>query len=176
MDIKELQFRWVGRMLYGLCDGFFGQDSHKGDKRIVALGEDWIVVRNVDGVPEFAKFRDTRQMIDRLEEWASFPEDLQKSASFSTPKYLVNAGRTAINEITLNHLEVEISGEYAIGDLIPMVNKKTYRLSRYVSPDQIYLKPAEDLVKVRKDDKVELTRSQPYNPGDWAPGSYQNGN
>ena len=34
----------VGTRLYGYCGGFFGGDDYR-DKRVEALGEDWIVVR-----------------------------------------------------------------------------------------------------------------------------------
>ena len=43
----------IGQMLYGYCGGIFGRDSYD-DKRIEALGFDWIVVREEDGTPNFA--------------------------------------------------------------------------------------------------------------------------
>lgn len=39
----------VGDMLYGFCNGSFGRDSY-GDKRVEAIGSDWVVVRE-DGTP-----------------------------------------------------------------------------------------------------------------------------
>lgn len=44
----------VGDTLYGFCGGAFGRDSY-GDKRVEAIGADWVVVRGEDdGHPEFA--------------------------------------------------------------------------------------------------------------------------
>lgn len=34
----------VGTKLYGYCGGFFGRDDYN-DKRVEALGADWVVVR-----------------------------------------------------------------------------------------------------------------------------------
>lgn len=43
----------VGQMLYGYCRGVFGRDSYD-DKRIEAVGFDWVVVRAENGTPNFA--------------------------------------------------------------------------------------------------------------------------
>lgn len=37
----------VGDVLYGFCGGYFGRDSY-GDKRVEAIGADWVVVREDD--------------------------------------------------------------------------------------------------------------------------------
>lgn len=42
----------VGDMLYGFCHGAFGRDSY-ADKRVEAIGADWVVVRNSAGGVEF---------------------------------------------------------------------------------------------------------------------------
>lgn len=42
----------VGDMLYGFCHGTFGRDSYT-DKRVEAIGSDWVVVRNDEGGVEF---------------------------------------------------------------------------------------------------------------------------
>lgn len=42
----------VGAVLYGFCGGHFGRDSYT-DKRVEAMGADWLVVRNEYGKPEF---------------------------------------------------------------------------------------------------------------------------
>ncbi len=44
----------VGDLLYGFCGGAFGRDSYD-DKRVEAIGTDWVVARRpVDtGEPEF---------------------------------------------------------------------------------------------------------------------------
>lgn len=38
----------VGDTLYGLCEGCFGRDSYS-DKRVEAVGADWVIVRYEDG-------------------------------------------------------------------------------------------------------------------------------
>lgn len=43
----------IGQMLYGYCGGIFGRDSYE-DKRVEAVGIDWVVVREDDGIPNFA--------------------------------------------------------------------------------------------------------------------------
>jgi hypothetical protein len=35
-------------MLYGFCGGCFGRDSYY-DKRVEAIGSDWVVARDSDG-------------------------------------------------------------------------------------------------------------------------------
>jgi len=52
----------VGQMLYGYCRGIFGRDSY-GDKRIEAIGYDWVVVRDVSGIPDFAYGLDTLETL-----------------------------------------------------------------------------------------------------------------
>jgi hypothetical protein len=37
----------VGAVLSGFCGGLFGRDSF-GDKRVEAIGFDWVVARNVE--------------------------------------------------------------------------------------------------------------------------------
>ena len=43
----------VGTVLTGYCRGFFGRDSY-GNKRVEAVGADWVVARSEDGNPVFA--------------------------------------------------------------------------------------------------------------------------
>lgn len=38
----------VGTVLYGFCGGWFGRDSY-GDKRVEAVGADWVVAREDNG-------------------------------------------------------------------------------------------------------------------------------
>lgn len=38
----------IGDMLYGFCGGCFGRDSYY-DKRVEAIGSDWVVARDSDG-------------------------------------------------------------------------------------------------------------------------------
>lgn len=43
-----------GHLLTGFCNGAFGRDSY-ADKRVEAVGADWVVVRDQStGLPEFA--------------------------------------------------------------------------------------------------------------------------
>lgn len=37
----------VGTILYGFCGGYFGRDSYD-DKRVEALGADWVVAREIE--------------------------------------------------------------------------------------------------------------------------------
>ena len=65
----------VGTVLYGYCNGFFGRDSY-GDKRVESIGADWVVVREENGMPDFAYFagRWKSKMQELLNEWASEPQ------------------------------------------------------------------------------------------------------
>jgi hypothetical protein len=61
----------VGDILYGYCNGFFGRDSYD-DKIIMALGEDWVVARELNSRrPVFATFADwdSLNMQDMLAKW-----------------------------------------------------------------------------------------------------------
>lgn len=42
----------VGQVFRGFCRGLFGRDSY-GEKRIEAIGYDWLVAREEDGNPVF---------------------------------------------------------------------------------------------------------------------------
>lgn len=42
----------VGTLLRGFCHGAFGRDSY-GDKRVEAIGADWVVARESDGSVQF---------------------------------------------------------------------------------------------------------------------------
>lgn len=69
----------VGTVLYGYCDGFFGRDSYS-EKRIEAIGADWVVVRSMfygKYRPEFATFEDgyAEQMLELLTKWSVKPEE-----------------------------------------------------------------------------------------------------
>lgn len=64
---------YIGMMLYGYCNGYFGRDSHE-NKRIEAIGHDWVVVREENGVPSFARFKSNGEMTTMLANW-SMPEN-----------------------------------------------------------------------------------------------------
>jgi hypothetical protein len=38
----------IGDVLYGFCGGYFGHDSYS-DKRVEAIGADWVVARSEGG-------------------------------------------------------------------------------------------------------------------------------
>lgn len=42
----------VGTVLYGYCGGLFGRHSY-GEKRVEAVGADWVVARDSSGSPLF---------------------------------------------------------------------------------------------------------------------------
>lgn len=44
----------VGDTLFGFCGGYFGRDSYE-DKRVEAVGKDWIVCRDDRGEVHFAR-------------------------------------------------------------------------------------------------------------------------
>ena len=63
----------VGMVLYGYCNGFFGDSTQT--KRVEAFGVDWIVAREIegDGAPLFCQF-DMHRLARRDEliaRWAS---------------------------------------------------------------------------------------------------------
>ena len=64
---------FVGTVLYGFCEGRFGRDGY-GDKRIEAIGADWVVVRYIDDVNEgklgFCAFKDTIEMQGSIGKWS----------------------------------------------------------------------------------------------------------
>lgn len=41
----------IGDVLEGYCGGYFGRDSYD-DKRVEAIGSDWVVARTVSGYDE----------------------------------------------------------------------------------------------------------------------------
>lgn len=44
----------VGSIIQGFAGGYFGRDSYE-DRRVEAVGVDWVVARGVDdGAPQFA--------------------------------------------------------------------------------------------------------------------------
>ena len=63
---------YIGTVLYGYCDGYFGRDD-SGDKRIEAIGADWIVVRYINDLNEgctgFCSFKDTAEMEENVKRW-----------------------------------------------------------------------------------------------------------
>lgn len=61
----------VGTKLYGFCGGFFGRDDYN-DKRVEAIGTDWVVVRYENGGVGFASFADDDgYTLDDLEQYTA---------------------------------------------------------------------------------------------------------
>ena len=55
---------WVGDVIHGFAGGVFGRDSYTC-RRIEAIGIDWIVTRNKNGVAEFAPRAQVESLTDR---------------------------------------------------------------------------------------------------------------
>lgn len=64
----------VGMMLYGYCTGYFGSYSFC-DKRIEAVGIDWIVARDGDGYLHFAYFDRPEEMDNMIAAWSKKDDD-----------------------------------------------------------------------------------------------------
>lgn len=47
-ELSQVKPLRVGDMLYGYCGGYFGRDGYY-DKRVEAIGSDWVVARAEDG-------------------------------------------------------------------------------------------------------------------------------
>lgn len=61
----------VGTQLYGFSGGYFGRDSYS-DKRVEALGDDWVVVRDSDGNVAFAS---GENILENLLEYTEKPAE-----------------------------------------------------------------------------------------------------
>lgn len=64
----------VGTKLYGYCGGNFGRDAYK-DKRVEAIGADWVVARDEDGDALF---------------YEGDPEDLEQYTHAEDEEYCVH--------------------------------------------------------------------------------------
>ena len=67
-------YEYLDKTLCGFCNGFFVGENYD-NKRIEAIGKDWIVARTPDGEVCFAKFMGEAQMLEYLKEWAKEPGD-----------------------------------------------------------------------------------------------------
>lgn len=52
----------VGQPLYGYCGGWFGRDSYR-DKRVEAVGVDWVVARDEGGEAHCAIGHDVHESL-----------------------------------------------------------------------------------------------------------------
>jgi hypothetical protein len=58
----------IGSVLHGYCNGYFGRDGY-GAKRVEAIGADWLVARDICGIPTFAQFKSQEELERLTEEW-----------------------------------------------------------------------------------------------------------
>ncbi len=68
---EENKMTNIGKVLYGYCNGYFGNDSHH-DKIIEAEGDDWVVARDVTDKmkrPEFARFSSSATKDLLIQQW-----------------------------------------------------------------------------------------------------------
>lgn len=64
----------VGTVLHGFCYGAFGRDSYD-EKRVEAVGVDWVVARNSEGRPVMASGADVHdQLAEAQQEWRAEEE------------------------------------------------------------------------------------------------------
>ena len=49
--------KYIGKTLYGFCNGVFGRDSYD-NKRVVYAGRDYLVAENENRYPVTASFKD----------------------------------------------------------------------------------------------------------------------
>jgi len=62
----------IGQVIYGYCGGVFGREFNAyKDKRVEAIGFDWVVLRDEDGNIHFAVGDELQQ----LEEHTTPPEE-----------------------------------------------------------------------------------------------------
>lgn len=59
---------YIGKILPGYCNGYFGRTYTS--KVIEAVGNDWVVARDDNGV-YLAEFRDREHLESQLKEWLS---------------------------------------------------------------------------------------------------------
>ena len=53
----------IGQMIYGYCGGIFGREFNAyKDKRVEAIGVDWVVLRDEDGDIHFAEGDEVQQL------------------------------------------------------------------------------------------------------------------
>lgn len=61
----------VGDVLHGFCYGYFGRDSY-GEKTVIAIGPDWVLVSEMAFVGASPPYRQVRQ----LHAYSGDPDDL----------------------------------------------------------------------------------------------------
>jgi len=66
---------FVGKMLYGNCKGYFTGEYFDRNRRIEAIGSDWIVARNGIGEVCFASFDEVDNMEELIKEWSKKPKE-----------------------------------------------------------------------------------------------------
>ena len=62
---------YLGAVLYGYCEGYFGRDSY-GVKVVRDFGKYWVFVTDEGyGEPNVARFKSAEEMVDCLARWSS---------------------------------------------------------------------------------------------------------
>lgn len=83
---------YVGTILDGYCNGYFGRDSY-GEKKIEAVGADWIVVREEHWIesknkciqsPDIAIFDSTEEMEQCVENWI---KEMKEKCDYNSGEY-----------------------------------------------------------------------------------------
>lgn len=76
--MEEFDFVKIGDKFYGRCDGYFNNEFSLSNeiREVEALGEDWIVVRNSNGFPDFCSFGwgDVENSRDIIVSWMVNPD------------------------------------------------------------------------------------------------------
>jgi len=72
-DFMEM-CKFIGVTIYGFCNGYFGRDSYE-NKRIEAVGSDWLIARGVDsGTVGAALFNSWEELEIQVNKWSSEEE------------------------------------------------------------------------------------------------------
>lgn len=68
--------KYLGKTLYGYCDGYFGRDSYK-NKTIVYTGDNYLLCEDEDGHPCLAIFytKSNNEIKELLKEWTIDSEE-----------------------------------------------------------------------------------------------------
>lgn len=80
MGLKD----YIGKVLKGYCEGYFGRDSY-GDKKIVFIGEKYIVAENEHGYPVTAYFDEgetIQDILSKIDEWIKEREEYEGSEDY----------------------------------------------------------------------------------------------
>ena len=71
---KSCACKYIGKKIYGYCNGFFSKNEY-GNKIIEAVGSDWIIARDSEGIADVALFDDTEMRDSYLKDWMKKDND-----------------------------------------------------------------------------------------------------